>query len=398
MSYLLIPPKKKDQFFNVCFTLSVIAMVMVLMALPYKRSAIVSMGVYMIAAIALMLIIKLLYEQSSSMPRPVFYMLALLIITVVSAFVFSSVGVWQGAIKILCFMEIPVFMLGFQKRVGKAMLPQVFLAQYVLSWHYVILSNSNRAHHYISEYGETTIKQLTLGYNNPNEAAIYLLCCFMVLCTAIPFFSRVLLKGVFAINAILVFRLLALTESRTAIFLAIVTIVALLFGRKLRIRKSYIRTALLVPVVAILAIYFFDSKLAEWKLLGFSLEMGRKNVFDQVFDVLEFHEIFVGDFATHWFANLHNVYISIFGTIGIFGAIVYALFMFSTMYDVAGDGNLAIYKKIGLVNVLLLIIQSSTEAALFVSGSAFAMSFVSVYCTAVVQEDDADTVSDVLNA
>lgn len=394
MSYLVTTPQKKEQFFDVCFSLSLIAMVMILMAMPFRRNAIVSLGTYMIAAASLMLIIKMLYEQSSSMPRPVFYMLALLIITALSAFVFSSAGVWQSIVKILCFLEIPVLMLGFQKQVNKKWLTAVMVAQYVLSWYYMYVLNTDRAYFYIGPYGETFIEQITLGYNNPNEVAIYLLCCFMVLCSAIVFFKKAILKILFAVNAILVFRLLVMTESRTAVFLAIITIFVMLFRRKIQIKKIYVRTALFVPLLAVLAIYFFDDKFAEWKLFGFSLEMGRKAVFDQLFDTLAFHEVFVGNFATNQFANFHNVYISIFGTIGIIGAIVYALFMFSTMYSIAEKEKMAAHKMIGVVNVLLLIMQSSTESSLFVSGSAFAMSFISVYCTAVVQDDAPDAASD----
>ena len=145
------------------------------------------------------------------------------------------------------------------------------------------------------------------------------------------------------------------------------------------VNKLITRIALAAPLIMAFLIYFFSEELSQVQVFGSSFETNRKGVFDQVFEHLELYEVFSGDYQTHLFDNLHNVYISIFATIGIFGVIFYILFFDALLVKLSEKDKAIPYQKMAYLFVLMLIIYSSVEAALFVSGSAFAMNFICVF-------------------
>lgn len=365
---------------------SILAMALILIAMPFKNDAIISLCTYLIAFISVVLLVKCFVDNATALPMAALLFMILAFIALFVMLLFSSVDFRQGIVKVLCFLEIPILMLSFEKKSEVKLLPILFWTQYALSWYYMYLSTTEKAHFFVGTYSNTFIPELTLGYNNPNETAIYLLCCFMVLGPAVLYFKSIALRVLFIINTILVFRLIVLTQSRAGILVAIASTFFLVFRNKISVKKWLIRVVLLFPLVIVFAIIFFHDELVSLRLLGDSVETGRIGVYNQVFDMLEFHEIFVGDFTTHLFDNLHNVYISIFGTIGIFGVIVYVAYLSSMTNRIVKAGLSLDFKKAGFFNVLLLIAHSSVEASLFVAGSAYAMSFICVYCIAVAQE------------
>ena len=227
------------------------------------------------------------------------------------------------------------------------------------------------------------MEELTLSYHNPNEASMYLTCCLFVLMIGITFYKQIWIKVLFAVNAIYMVYLINLTQSRAGIISALIAIIMFVCNKWIKINKIFTRIALVIPLVMAVLIYFFNEQLTEIKILGESMETGRKGVFEQLFSVLEFTEIFTGDFATHPFDNFHNVYISIFATIGIFGVLCYVFYFEKTLFLIAEKKDLTSYSKAACIGVLTLLVYSSVEATIFTGGSAYAMCFVGIYVFAI---------------
>lgn len=378
--------KKNDILYLVCFTVSILAMAMILVALPFKIDVLVSAGASVIAAASLVLLIAYFFECPRILPWSAAWFLLLAVVTVLAAVCTTPTGITDRIVKSLCFFEIPIFMLSLEKKIKIKYLPIVFWVQYALSWYFVYLSTTEKAYYFEGEYADVVLDQLTLGYNNPNETAIYLFLCIMVLCCATLYFKSFILRCLFLVNAVLVFRLIVLTESRAGMLIALFSAVLFVLRKKLKVKRSFAKIALAIPLVAVVIIVNYYEKLVDMKFWGDPLETGRLNVFNQVFNGLQVHEILLGDFATHLFGNLHNAYISIFGTIGTLGAIAFAVFLYMILKYHCPKSKDAIWKKIGFMNVLLIIMHSAVESALLVSGSAYAVGFMCVYSLAVAED------------
>ncbi|MEE0929160.1 MAG: hypothetical protein UIG59_08200 [Acutalibacteraceae bacterium] len=305
--------------------------------------------------------------------------LILLIVICVMALLFSHSNIGQNLIDLMCFLEIPIFML-CGKEISSKNTPKVFLwLQYALSFYYIYLSGTDKAYCFNGKYGVIYLEELTLSYRNPNETAIYLLVCFITLLVAITTYKKLILKLMFAINAGFIFYLVWLTICRAGIVVCVLAVIGLLFLKVFPIKRIITRIALIIPIIMVAVIYLFNDELVEMQFLGSSVDTNRIGVYEQVFSNLQLHEIFLGDFATHSFGNLHNAYISIFGTIGIFGVIIYAYFMYHTLMSHTKSLEYNMSQKMAYIGILLIIIHSAVEAAFFIGGSAYAMGFICLY-------------------
>ena len=372
--------KKSNKFnlYDICFVVSAFSMLIILLSIPYEINRGISLGTYAIAGCSILALAKYLVEHMRKMPIQGILLLVLIVICV-AAFGFSHSNIRANLVKLVCFLEIPIFMLCSKEITSKRTVEVFLWVQYALSFYYIYLSFSDKAHIFKGPYGLIQMEELTMSYHNPNEASMYLTCCLLVLMIGITFYKQNWIKILFAVNAIYMVYLINLTQSRAGIISALIAIIMFVCNKWIKINKIFTRTALVIPLVMAVLIYFFNEQLAEIKILGESMETGRKDVFEQVFSVLEFTEIFTGDFATHAFDNLHNVYISIFATIGIFGVLCYVFYFEKTLFLIAEKKDLTSYSKAACVGVLTLLVYSSVEATIFTGGSAFAVCFVSVY-------------------
>ena len=386
--------KKSEKFnlYDICFVLSAMAMVAILLALPYEKTKMISLGTYVIAGCSGLMIAKYLLKYKLETATQGVLLLVLAAVCAM-AIVLSPSNIRQSLIKAVCFLEIPVFMLCGKELSSKRAAESFLWCQYLLSFYYLYLSFSDKAYLYEGPYEVIEREELTLSYHNPNEAAIYLTCCFLTMMIGMAFYKKIGLKFLFGASGAWTLYLVNLTRSRAGIIASLIAIVFFVFHKRVKIKKDSTRIALAMPFVMAILIYFFNEKLVEFKVLGESAETGRKAVFDQVFEVLDFSEIFTGDFGVFAFDNLHNVYVSVFATIGILGLFFYILYFANVLDSVAEKKLSKIYNKFAYIGVVVLLSYSSVEATIFTGGSAFAMCFMSifVFCTFDLQQtEDAD--------
>ncbi len=382
----------KSKFYDNCFVISIFSMMGILLALPYQNNSLISLGTYVIAFCAILMGAWYYLEHFKYLSRHELSLLFLALVCVVALF-FSHSDLRTNIVETACFLEIPMFMLCGKEIKTKRPAKTFLWVQYILSFYYIFLSLTSKAHYYVhSRYGATSIEELTLAYRNPNETSMYLFACFLSLLIAFLSYRRFVLRLMFSVNAVLIFRLIWMTQSRAGIVSAILTIVALVLYKVIPVSSFVTKAAIAIPWVMVAIIYFFNEQLVEINFLGSSVETGRLGVFDQVFGSLNLKKILFGDFATHSFDNLHNVYISVFGTIGIFGVILYASYLSSVLISQSQRDVHNASEKMSYLGVLLMVVYSSVEATFFVGGSAFAMCFIGAYSCFVLgdisQEED----------
>lgn len=381
--------KKKSNFYDNCFIISIFAMLAILLALPYQNNGIISLGTYAIAGCSVFMCIKYFLEHFNYSMRREMPFLSLVCVCVV-AVIFSPADIKTNLVVIICFLEIPMFLL-CGKEIKTKLPAKIFLwVQYALSFYYLHLSLTDKAYYFKTSFGETELEELTLAYHNPNETAMYLFACFLSLLIAILFYKRLILRILFGVNAVLIFILVWLTQSRAGMLSCILAVVAFAFIKKIKVSSFIAKIAIAIPWVMVAAIYFFNEQLAEINFLGSSFETGRINVFEQVFSQLDVGRFLFGDFAVHRFDNLHNVYISVFGTIGIFGVIIYALYLSNMLITQSGRTIHNFSEKMAFYGMLLMVIYASVEATFFVGGSAYAMCFIGIYISSVFGIDVSD--------
>ncbi len=372
--------------YSALFHASLIGMLLILFALPYRISAVVSLGTGLIGGAAMLLFVLSFMKYFGNKNQKAMLLFFLFFFVFVSLVLGGSLS-YGNFVSAICFLELPIFLVAAEQVASKKTAKTFLLSHYLLSWYYIFLSFSDRAYFYENEFGVTQLEEMTLGYRNPNEAAVYLLCSIIVLFVGVRFFKKRILSFFFGLNAFFLCYLLYLTQSRTGIVLSALMILLLIFSKKIKSGKVFCSIALTVPVIAVFLIMFFSKLLEELQLMGDSLDTGRKAIFERAFQDLGFSEFFFGDFSAFSFTNLHNFYISVFATAGILGAVLFAFFLRRALKD-RWKQQKEVYQKLALCGTGVLIMQGSMEAALFVAGSAYAMGFVSVYILAAAEEGE----------
>ena len=380
----LTKQKNKFNLYDVCFIISALAGAGILIAMPYKETTIMSLGTYTIAICAVLMYVKRFSNYLHHMSHQDLAVL-LLVFVCLTAVGFSHSDIKTNFINLLCFLEIPIFMLCAKNFNSKRTLEFFLWVQYILSFYYLYLSQTDKAYLFEGKYDIMQLEELTLSYNNPNEAAMYLTACFVALLIAVVTYKKIILKLMFLINATIVAYLVWLTGARVGVVVCALVAMCLVFIKKIKIKKAITRIILLIPMIMIILIYSYNDQLVNLQLLGSSVETGRINVFEYVFSDLDFREIFFGDFATHSFANFHNIYVTIFGTIGIFGVTIYAFFLDHSLISQQKNVDYSLAQKMAYIGVLSFVIYSSVEATLFTGGSAFAMCFIGVFVSFAFQ-------------
>ncbi len=388
---------KMPSIYDICFAVSAIAMLVILVALPQKINNLVSLGTYAIGGCAIVVCVISFMDDFKRIDLKEILLILLMSVAFFALYVSYTDSpehlilnedseLKTHLVSLLCFLEIPIFMLSATKVKSKSTLHLFLWVQYILSFYYIYLSRTDKAYFFEGPYKDVYLDELTLSYNNPNETSIYLTGCFFTLIIATRVYKKFLPKLMFWVNAVLVLRLVLLTKSRAGIVSCFLVLVLYFLYKLVPINKLITRIALAVPLVMAFLIYFFSEELSRIEFLGSAFETSRKNVFDQVFEQLELYEVFSGDYQTFLFDNLHNVYISIFATIGIFGVIFYILYSDTLLVKLSQKDAVLSYQKTAYICVLMLIIYSSVEAALLVSGSAFAMNFICVFLLFVFED------------
>ena len=343
---------------------------------PFRIGTYISLGVWICFFSAVICVLFMV--QRKNFFEKNLYGILLLFMAVVS-FLISFDFARENLVALMCFIELPIFLMYLDKEGEKNIIAIVYFLYYLISCYYIVLSFSSIAYNYTTDYGTTQISDLTLGLNNPNQTGIYLLIMLFVLTNA---FVDERVKKIFRIllliNIVWIFVLITRTNSRTCTILAAAHIIFLLFAKKIKITKLIIFLAVISPLIFLLFILYGQEIYKNLIILGAAFETGRFNIYSEILSSITLPAFFFGDFSVYRFSNAHNLALGIFATGGIILTVPFFIFIYKKLLATTKK-NISLVQKIALFDLLLLLVHSSVETAVFSVGSLYAVSVMVLY-------------------
>lgn len=281
---------------------------------------------------------------------------------------------YASIVSMGCFLEIPIIVCAYteeQEDVVKRIIYYVFSGIGVF---YFLLSVSPFAYLFTTQWGTAPIPQLTLSYNNPNEAAMYLFTSIIVMTS---FYSKmdkkrgrlILITGIACMCTLMI-----LTESRTGILATGVYFLLLRTYKKKTISRGMIALVLWIPILYVV----LARTVGDFMLWGDTVSTGRMEIYNRVLENLDFTSFLFGNFNFS-FQNLHNAIISIFGTVGVLGTAAFYYIINNKIFYLGDCVRQSGENKQAFLGLICMIMYTATEAAFFTAGSAFAVCFLAVY-------------------
>lgn len=360
-------------------------MLAIQIATPWRLSAIMSLGTWMIIisvviAFCLSLVMKKIDVSSLAM---LIVLAACICVSVILSFTLK----YRQLVVALSFLEIPLVMTTYSKCYDKNVYKFIYISFVLLSIYYQVISFTSVANIYYTDYGSQQIDFLTLGYENPNETAMHLFICILVLLIFLLEVKNILIRIFLIVDVLMLMRLIVLTGARTGILILVCFLIFYVFFRKRSIPRLIESLFLSTPIVFIVVAYLFKIFNISFSFLGKTFDTGRINIYMDVFENFNFLTFFFGNNES-LFKNLHNSVISIFATIGIIGVIAFFVLLYAKIRLIRNCIDGVATKKMAFVGVLCIVAYTSTEAAFLTTGGTFAIAFLSVYFISVFSEQE----------
>lgn len=236
---------------------------------------------------------------------------------------------------------------------------------------FISLYNSDLRYFYDNSYGGVEIADITLGYANPNQTAIYLFSCVVILFAARSYFKSSLIKWLFTLDGCYMAWILYQTNSRTAILMLGMFAILALVLRKRSIPRWLVNFALLVPLLYVglfLVLSFLQQHIA---ILDADIFNGRDRIYGTYFDALSIRTILFGDMNTFEFDNLHNGYVAVAASLGMVACLCYGFCLKSCATGNRPGKDTPGYARAAYIAFLCMIMYTASEAAFFVGGSVY---------------------------
>ena len=358
---------------NMPVYLSIFGMVFVLVGLPLRYYSLVSIGTMSIVISAGWCFFNLCTKNYGR--GIIFPVVILLVITFMSFFSSFPIKL-RSIVHLISFLELPILTAYCGKQQTKSVRKTVYCIFWMLSLFWIILSFTNKAYVFRTEYGDGTISELTLSYQNPNQISMYLMATLFILTSGVYFFKSTIVRNVFRLPALVVFTLIIKTGSRTCIILAIIFLLYDILCNRIKNNLNVI-PILLFPAIFAIFILFFGKIYENIKIMGDAFDTGRIYIYQSVFRDYSLSKFLFGDFSKYQFSNLHNGYVSILASTGILVLGYFIWFIYTLLREIQKI-NVYKYQKLAFAGLLLIIVHSSTESAMLVTGSAYAVIFMAL--------------------
>lgn len=312
-------------------------------------------------------------------------LLVSLVITIVLSMLCSSQLSYRSVVVAMCFIEIPLFLGSFANVNSANIRKTVYGCFALLAVYYVVLSFSRLSHVYYGNYGSIIASYLTLGYDNPNETSIHLFSCMIVLVSASYACRQRWKRFIVQVEIIAIMLLILGTQSRTGIVAMVFLIVFVCFFRNRKLPSVVCGLSFMMPLVFIIISLWSVS--SNWSLLGDAFDTGRGEIYREVLNNIGIISFLFGDYNFE-FQNLHNGFWAVFGTLGFIGVTLFFVFLYKNIRNVWSIVKWDKVSKAALIGLMLLIVNSSTEATYFVGGSSFAAEVIAVYLLCVCNYEE----------
>ena len=351
-------------------------MLAIQIATPWRVSAIMSLGTWMIIiSIMISFFLALITRKIDNLSLA---MLAALAVFLCVSVILSFSLKYQNLVAALSFLEIPLVMTTYSRCRDKNVRRAIYVSFIFLSIYYQIISFTSVANIYYTEYGSKQMKFLTLGYDNPNETAMHLLVCFFVLMIFLGELKNIFAKIFLIADIVMILRLVFLTMSRTSYLVVIFFVIVYIFFKKIPLPRFTELIFFCLPLVFVIITYLFRVAGIDISFLGETFDTGRVDIYTSVFENFDILIFLFGKYD-FLFSNLHNGFVSIFATIGIIGVIAFYVFLYIKIRSIRNYIDDRFTQKMAFVGLLCMVAYTSTEAAFLTAGGTFAVAFLSVY-------------------
>jgi len=176
------------------------------------------------------------------------------------------------------------------------------------------------------------------------------------------------------------------TQSRASIAVSAMFGIWTLFFRRIKIKPVHVAVALVFPIVVLFFILYGSEIYGDVQIMGESFETGRIEIFQRIFTNNTLPSILFGNFRTFRFDNLHNSIAAIFATSGLLPTVAFLALMYENCRYVCVSA-VSERQHNALAAILLLVVHSSMEAAVFTKGSVYAVMVSMLYIVAANRDD-----------
>lgn len=364
---------KTTTAYSILACLALISHLFSIVGLPMGYHRLVSFSVMLTTVISALALMLIFVERDQSVDRMNdFTIFVILVATIVLSLLVNKTGFssWK---KILTFLQLPAFLFAANRSFNSKMRDVIYVTNGfypILFWYFY---NAPFAHRYEGEYGFVNHKNITLGFSNPNEAALYIMICAIIVLAAVFHYKAIPIKVLFAGEFALLLFLLNQSGSRAAILMTFAILLIVLLVKKISLNAKKIRILIFIPLIVPLVLYCFP-QLGDYLLMKETIDNGRGELVADFVKEMNLGLFLLGDFKQYPLINWHNAPLSIMAAFGTITLITYWEYMYRGYKKLCimtvEDGE----SKTLLLGAMVIIIYSAVESSLLVSGAVFALS------------------------
>lgn len=361
----------------------IVGLMMILFFEPFEVTFFTGLGVW-VAFIAIVLITIVAAIEKRIYKNPITVCTVLFAVIAVFSVIISNQMSYKSIVTLMSALEIPLFILSVSLISSEKLIKFIYKSFVIISLFFIALSFTSLAHIFKNEYGVSQQDFLTLGYGNPNKTGMLLFACFAVLLSYLFYEESAIKKLLITADLAYILVLIFQTLSRACTIIAIL-LIAFSFVKSRKVINVFSKICCIVPLVFAPLFIIFPSQIMQSKLLGETIDTGRLSIYINVLKNMNIKNFIIGNY-TYQFSNLHNVYISVFATVGIIGVILFAV-----LYFFINQNLCRTYEdkpsKIAFLAISLYSLHSSVEAAMFLSGSLYATIIILLYVLCINKTD-----------
>ena len=355
--------------------LTLICNFLILYGNAYQNKFMVSWGTRFLVlyVFSMGVIAALWHARQKTLSTSGFFYLALIFSTIIGALATGWQTLSEHIVNYMCFLMVPAYFIMFKdvKSIGRIR-RHVYFAFFVYAGLFFWISRSKLAYIGYNRWGTYYGNDLTLGYDNANEVAIYLLITFIVIFSCLFSVQKNAFKMIVLGIEGWLFYLLWQTHSRASVISVLFVLVLFLTGFVKKIKTRLQNFIVALPALAFPIIWAFPEFFSTLIVMGESAGGERSMVYGQFLNMMTAVSFFFGDYGTKAGANLHNSYLSIFANFGIIAMVLYITFLCAILKEYREEHEMDQVSFVAFAGIFGMIIHGIAEGSVWISGSVYA--------------------------
>ena len=292
----------------------------------------------------------------------------------VSFLLSSSGGIYNLIIRLWCYLALPIYFLYIDYlEPEKKLFHFIFAVNFITSLIFIYLSFSSYSYKGYEGYLGTANAWLTLGYENPNQTAMYLLINLIVLLCALYYYKKKVIKIILLFDLLFIGWLIIQTSSRTCILIGLLVIVISIFKKKYKIKRYIVVGILIIPLIFMIIYPLLYDKgwLYFFEFVGKADYSSRSYIFKSAIASVR-NQFMFGDFGRYQLQNIHNGPLSVYTSLGLVGLILFYIYYYRAYFHILSKGMKSRVAFISVIGLLSVFLHACSESAFIIGGSMFA--------------------------